>query len=426
MSHRKFPQHGQWHATAVLTLAAVLAAGCGGPAADDGSGSTEDPAVQARHLAAASIIVDSHVDVPFKLLKKPTDVSVSADGFNFDYPRAVAGGLNAPFMSIFTEAELEAEGKSREVADKLIDLVEGMVASAPDKFAIARSPQDVRLQFDEGLISLAMGMENGSPIEDDLANLKHFYDRGIRYITLAHSKSNLISDSSYDENKRWHGLSDFGVQVVAEMNRLGIMVDVSHISDEAFWDVMDVSAVPVIASHSSARHFTPGFERNMSDDMIRRLAENGGVIQLNFGSGFLTAKANEYDKSFWPAGAAYEKAHPDMDQGQLDEAFMHEYQAEHGPYPYADIDDLLDTIDYVVGLVGIDHVGLGSDFDGVGDTLPVGLKDVSCYPNLIEGLLRRGYDEADIRKILGGNLLRVWEAVENYAATQAASTSSST
>ena len=430
MSHRKNPYLWQSQLAAALVLIAVLAAGCGGPANNGAapatdSGTTADPAIEARRIAASSIIVDTHIDVPFKLLKNPTDVSVSAANFDFDYPRAVAGGLNAPFMSIYTAAELDAEGRSREVADQLIDLVEGMVKAAPDKFAIARSPEDVRSQFGSGKISLAMGMENGSPIEDDLANVRYFYDRGIRYITLAHSKWNLIADSSYDEDKHWHGLSDFGVEVVREMNRVGIMVDVSHISDEAFWDVMDVTAAPVIASHSSARHFTPGFERNMSDDMIHRLAENGGVIQLNFGSGFLTAKANEYDKAFWPAAEAFEKAHPDMDQGELDKAALRAFQAEHGPYPYADVDDVLAEVDYVVGLVGIDHVGLGSDFDGVGDTLPVGLKDVSYYPNLIEGLLRRGYDEADIRKILGGNLLRVWEAVGTYAA-QAASTSSST
>ena len=424
MSHRKFPHCGPGRSTGVLALVVCCMAGCGGPAAD--AGTAADPAIEARQIAATSIIVDTHIDVPYKLRKQPTDVSVPADGFDFDYPRAIAGGLNAPFMSIYTEAELEAEGRSRAVADQLIDLVEGMVAAAPDKFAIARSPEDVRHQFGDGMVSLAMGMENGSPIEDDLANLQHFYDRGIRYITLAHSKSNLIADSSYDDNKRWHGLSDFGVKVVREMNRLGIMVDVSHISDEAFWDVMDVSAVPVIASHSSSRHFTPGFERNMSDDMIRALADKGGVIQLNFGSGFLTAKANDYDKTFWPTTDAYEKSHPDMAPGEQEKAALREFEAGHGPYPYADIDDVLDQVDYVVALVGIEHVGLGSDFDGVGDTLPVGLKDVSCYPNLIEGLLDRGYAEADIRKILGENLLRVWEAVENYAAAQAASTSSST
>ena len=197
---------------------------------------------------------------------------MATESGDFDYPRAVAGGLNAPFMSIYTAAALEAEGRSYEEAGKMIDLVEDVVATSSGKFALAGSPNDVRRHFEQGMISLPMGMENGSPINGDLGNLRHFYDRGIRYITLTHSLSNHISDSSYDENKQWNGLSEFGVEVVREMNRLGIMVDVSHVSDDAFWQVIELSAVPVIASHSSARHFTPGWERNMNDEMIKALA----------------------------------------------------------------------------------------------------------------------------------------------------------
>jgi membrane dipeptidase len=318
-------------------------------------------------------------------------------------------------MSIYTDPELEAKGQSRTAAEELIDLVEGIVAASPDKFSVARSPADVREHFQNGLISLPMGLENGSPIDGDLANIKHFYDRGIRYITLAHGLSNHISDSSYDENHQWNGLSEFGVEVVKEMNKLGIMVDISHVSDDAFWQVMDISAVPAIASHSSARYFTPGFERNMSDDMIKRLAENGGVIQINFGSSFVNRVAREYDEPLWAAADAFLAEHPDMNYEDLETEFYPQYEAEHGPYPFAGIDDVLDHFDHVVALVGIDHVGIGSDFDGVGDSLPTGLKDVASYPNLIEGLLRRDYSEDDIRKILGENLLRVWETVENYS-----------
>ncbi|MDX1507531.1 MAG: dipeptidase, partial [Woeseiaceae bacterium] len=346
------------------------------------------------------------------------DVSAATDSGDFDYPRAVAGGLNAPFMSIYTEAELEAEGRSREVANQLIDLVEKIVASAPDKFAIARSTADVREHFRQGLISLPLGMENGSPIEGDLANLRHFHERGIRYVTLAHSLSNHVSDSSYDRNRPHGGLSDFGREVVAEMNRLGIMVDISHVSDEAFRDVMEITRVPVIASHSSARHFTPGFERNMSDDMIRQLAAGGGVIMINFGSGFLTAEANAYSMQRWVESDAWKAANPDIDEETADERFNAIYAERHGPYPYADIGVVLDHIDHVVNIAGIDAVGIGSDYDGVGDSLPTGLKDVSTYPNLVRGLLERGYSEADIKKILGENLLRVWSAVETYAAGQ--------
>jgi membrane dipeptidase len=370
---------------------------------------------RAKELAMSSIIVDTHIDVPYRLEEEWADVSEATEGGDFDYPRAIAGGLNAPFMSIYTPAELQTEGGAKELAEKLIDMVNDIAAQSPEKFAMAYSPLDVEKQFSEGLMSLALGMENGAPIEDDIANVSHFYDRGIRYITLAHSLSNLISDSSYDDNKQWGGLSEFGVGVVKEMNRLGIMVDVSHISDEAFWDVMDVTSAPAIASHSSARHFTPGWERNIADDMVVRLAENGGLVMINYGSDFLTKAAFDYGTA---RRAAFEKYLEETGQQSNDEVrrrFREQYEAEHGPYPYATLEETLDHFDHVVKLVSVDHVGIGSDYEGVGDSLPVGLKDVSSYPNLVEGLLRRGYSDADIRKILGENLLRVWREVEAVA-----------
>jgi len=381
-----------------------------------------DFAADALRIANSSIIVDTHVDVPYRLTEKPADVSMATENGDFDYPRAVAGGLNAPFMSIYTPAAMEADGKSHEEAEKLIDLVEDIASNSGGKFALAVSTKDVRTHFEQGVMSLPMGMENGSPIDGDLANLQHYYDRGIRYITLTHGLSNHISDSSFDKNRQWNGLSEFGMEVVREMNRLGIMVDISHVSDEAFWQVIEISAVPAIASHSSARHFTPDFERNMSDEMIQALAENGGVIQINFGSGFLTQEAHEYGFARWAARDAYEEEHPDLSPEALREEFYPIWEAEHGPMRYASLDDVLDHFEHVIDLVGVGHVGIGSDFDGVGDSLPTGLKDVSAYPNLVEGLLRRGYSEADIRKILGENLLRVWSAVESYAATTSTST----
>ena len=369
----------------------------------------------ANTLAQNAIIVDTHVDVPYRLEEAWDDVSDATDRGDFDYPRAVAGGLNAPFMSIYTPASMEPSGESKAKAEELIDMVYGIAEAAPEKFAVALSPADIEDQFSKGLISLPLGMENGSPIEGDLDNLQHFFDRGIRYITLAHSKSNHIADSSYDENKRWKGLSDFGKEVVAEMNRLGMMIDISHVSDGAFDQVIDLSQAPVIASHSSARHFTPDFERNMSDEMIQKLAANGGVIMINFGSTFISAKSREYSKKRSDAYKAYlvEDEHEDSDP--LNEKFRKDYDAENGGFPFADIGDVLDHFDHVVSLVGIDFVGIGSDFDGVGDSLPTGLKDVSSYPNLVHGFLQRGYSEEDITKILGGNLLRVWRAVEDAA-----------
>jgi membrane dipeptidase len=261
-------------------------------------------------------------------------------------------------------------------------------------------------------------MENGSPIEGDLANLQYFYDRGIRYITLTHGLSNHISDSSYDLNRQWNGLSDFGLEVVAEMNRIGLMIDISHVSDDAFWDVIKITEVPVIASHSSARHFTPGFERNMSDDMIIALAANDGVIHINFGSGFIAAEAQKYSKSRSEASKLFALENPELSETEVYEKFPSIYGATHGEFPYSSIDNVLDHFDHVVALTSINHVGIGSDYDGVGDSLPIGLKDVSSYPALIQGLLDRGYSEDDIQKILSGNTLRVWQAAINFAAKE--------
>ncbi len=386
-------------------------------AAASADAAAPDLADRAREIALSSIIVDTHIDVPYRLEEEWVDVSQATEGGDFDYPRAVKGGLNVAFMSIYTPAGLEAEGTSYEMATKLIDMVEGLVAAAPEKFAIALSPADVEAQFERGLLSLPLGMENGSPIEGDLANVQHFYDRGIRYITLAHGLSNHISDSSYDDNKQWGGLSEFGFEVVREMNRLGIMVDVSHISDDAFFDVLEVTRAPVIASHSSARYFTPGFERNMSDEMILQLAENGGVIMINFGSTFLTEKANAWQEAMGTAWTAWLESNGGEANDEMREQFRAQYVEEHGEFPYATLDETLDHFDHVVQLTSIDHVGIGSDYDGVGDSLPIGLKDVSTYPNLVAGLLERGYSEADIRKILGENLLRVWREVEEVAGT---------
>jgi membrane dipeptidase len=397
-----------------VALLAVLFNGCG-PA--ERPAVPVDTASRAQQIAQASIIIDTHIDVPYRLEEKWADVTQATDGGDYDYPRAVAGGLNAPFMSIYTPSELEAEGRSKAVAEGLIELVERIVATAPDKHAIALSPADVERQFADGVISLPLGMENGSPIEGDLANLRYFYERGIRYITLAHALSNHIADSSYDDNRQWGGLSEFGVELVREMNRLGIMVDVSHVSDEAFWDVMDVTSAPVIATHSSARHFTPGWERNMADDMIVRLAENGGVIMINFGSSFITESARQYGTARRNAYAAYREANELEASEALEKSFTADYAKQHGEYPFATLDQVLDHFDHVVKLTGIDYVGIGSDYDGVGDSLPIGLKDVSTYPVLVAGLLDRGYGEDDVRKILGGNLLRVWREVELVAAT---------
>ncbi len=373
-----------------------------------------EPSEDAVRIARETIILDGHVDVPYRVQGSGEDVGVATGAGDFDFPRAMEGGLNAPFMSIYVAARYQETGGAKAQADRLIGLVEGIVHQHPDKFEIARSPKDVRRITKAGRIALPLGMENGAPIEGSIENLEHFYDRGIRYITLTHSKVNHISDSSYDEERRWGGLSPFGSMLIEEMNRLGVMVDVSHISDEAFEDVMAITRAPVIASHSSLRHFTPDFERNLSDEMVARIGENGGVVMINYGSRFLSNEPADWSAA---RSDAYDEWLAENGAEPSDERFE-EFDAifrKDNPYPYADLSDVLDQIDRVVEVAGIDHVGLGSDFDGVGDSLPTDIKDASQMPNLVQGLLDRDYSEGDIEKILSGNALRVWEEVERVA-----------
>lgn len=373
-----------------------------------------DYSEQAHALAQEFIIVDGHVDLPYRLRANPgQEVIGASDDGDFSYERAREGGLNAPFMSIYIPARYQRTGGSMGVADSLIALVQGLVTDHPDKFAIATSPQEIQQQFEDGLISLPMGLENGAPVGDDLSNVQTLYDKGIRYITLTHSRDNQISDSSYDTSDTHGGLSPFGEEVVREMNKVGIMVDISHVSDSAFYDVMRVTRAPVIASHSSARFYTEGFERNMSDSMITRLAENNGVVMINFGSNFISDSSRVSSDSLSAHMNRWLDEHNLTRSDPKAREYMASYREQN--YNYATVEQVADHIDHVVNLAGIDHVGFGSDFDGVGDTLPVGLKDVSAYPNLIEVLLSRGYTRDDIRKITHANIFRVWNEVAETA-----------
>lgn len=370
---------------------------------------------KADEIAHRYIIVDAHVDVPYRLMSKMEDISVRTPKGDFDYVRAKQGGLSAPFMSIYVPSSFQKTvGASKAYADTLIDLVEGLVNKNPEKFALAKTPDEVEANFKKGLISFPMGIENGSPIEDKLENVAHFYNRGVRYITLTHAEDNLICASSYNLNNKWNGLSLFGKQVVEEMNRVGIMIDVSHVSDKTIEQVLEISKAPVIASHSSCRKYTPSLIRNLSDDLIKKVAEKGGVVQINFSSLFLdSTSANAFlqerqDKREWLLKNNTTTADPRY------KAFDDEYEKTH-PTHFSTLKRLVDHIDHVKKLVGIDHVGFGSDFDGAGDTFPDGIKDVSMYPNLIALLLKRGYTEGDIAKICYQNTFRVWREVERLS-----------
>jgi len=369
--------------------------------------------IKANELAHKFLIIDTHVDVPYRLEREWEDISQSTELGHFDYPRAKDGGLDAPFMSIYIPAKLEKTGGGKELANNLIDMVEGIANENPDKFAVATSVDAVIENFKNGIISFPMGIENGTAIEGNLKNLKYFYDRGIRYITLAHSESNHISDSSYDEEIQWSGLSPFGKKVVTEMNSLGMMVDVSHITDSAFYDVIQISNAPVIASHSSCRYFTPGWERNMNDEMIKILAEHNGIIMINFGSSFINGKVREENSKHWDFIDSWLTKNNLSYSDKEAKEFIDEY-FEGVKLDTVYVSQVVDHIDRVVELSGVNYVGFGSDFDGL-RALPVGLSDVSMYPNLIAELLKRDYSEEDIEKICSGNLLRVWKEVEETA-----------
>ncbi len=374
----------------------------------------------ADSLAHKYIIVDGHVDLPYRLSVKnfrPTKefIGIPADSKegDFDYTRAKKGGLSAPFMSIYIPASYQ-KGGAKKYADELINMVDTIIRSHPSKFGFGRSTVEIKQNFKMGLISLPMGMENGAPIENDLSNIKYFFDRGVRYITLTHAEDNQICDGAYAKTRTWKGLSPFGKEVVLEMNKQGIMVDISHVTDSSFWQVLRITKAPVIASHSSCRAFTPGWERNMGDEMIAALKPNGGIIMINFGSDFLDGSIQRKNDQARNDLMELLKSKGLTPQDSSAKPIILEFEKSH-PSLYSDVKKVVDHIEHVIKLAGIDHVGLGSDFDGVGDSLPVGLKDVSAYPNILFELLKRGYIESDIAKICSGNLLRVWKQVEEVS-----------
>lgn len=374
----------------------------------------------ADELAHKYVITDGHVDLPFRLKIKNFRVErqymgipIKSDEGDFDYERAKKGGLSAPFMSIYIPSSYQAfPDKGKVLADSLIDMVRGIAENIPDKFALAGSVEEVQKNFKEGKISLPMGMENAAPVGDDLNNVQYFYDRGIRYMTLTHSKDNQICDSSGDTTRTWGGLSPFGREVVKEMNRVGIMVDISHVDDSTFYQVMKLTKVPCIASHSSCRYFAPTVRRDMTDDMIREMGKHGGVIDVNFYNAFLSGDFSQQSKKIDSMLNARGLTATDS----LGKIAIDQFKKEN-PIPATDVQTVANHIDRIVQLAGIDHVGLGSDYDGVGgvENLPDGLKDVSQYPNLIYELLKRGYTESDIEQICSGNMFRVWRKVAEAA-----------
>ena len=357
------------------------------------------------------LLVDTHIDTPYRNWRNELNIFDGTNTGQFDLPRAQQGGVSVAFMSIYTPASAAEEGTSRSIALDQIEWVHA-TAESSDEIEIATCVADVRRLHDDGVLAFAFGLENGSPLEGDPANLKEFADLGIRYVTLAHSRSNEFADSSYDENEVLQGLSEAGRELVREMNRQGIIIDLSHLTDKAAWEVLEITESPVLATHSSLRHFIPGFHRNIPDELVLAMKENGGVVHINFGSSFVSNESRQWRTKYDAALAEVNEASELTTEQRM--AFYADY-VEANPYPFATVATVADHIDHVVEIAGVDYVGLGSDFDGVGDTLPIGLKDASMFPNLIDELRNRNYDDEALRKILGENAMRVWEANEAIA-----------
>jgi membrane dipeptidase len=356
-----------------------------------------------------TLILDSHIDWPELLLEDPRNISEQVNERDFDFVRAKTGGLDAPFSVIYVSAEYDMNA-GRIIVDSLINSVLWYTKEYPTKCSEAKTPEEIKTNFNNKLLSLPLCLENGSPIGDDINYLKYLKDKGIIYITLTHSKTNQISDANLDSNRKWNGLSPFGINVIKEMNNLGIMIDISHSTDSAVFQALKHSKAPVIATHSSCRHFVPGFERNLSDTLIKSIADKNGVVMVIFLSDFLDSVCrNDVDILLkWEDSTGIDF------YSKEGKNYIEEFAKTH--VTRSDSKRLVDHIDHIVNLVGIDYVGLGSDYDGMGGPFqPSDLIDVSCYPVIVSELLSRGYTEEDIMKILSGNFFRVWREVLDVA-----------
>lgn len=357
-----------------------------------------------------AVTVDTHADTPSDFMQHPFDLSAWNKTGQFDYARMKAGGLDAEFFAAWVPAKYANKGAAA-YCMKSMETIHEMADRYPSLVRFAASTAEIRSAVHDGKRAILIGIEGGHAIEDSIELLRAFYRFGARYMTLTHTNTNNWADSSGDEEKH-NGLTPFGREVVLELNRLGMLVDVSHVSDKTFYNVIETSKAPVIASHSSARALCEA-KRNMTDDMLRALAKNGGVAQVNFYPVFLS------NEVLHAAEAREEKLKPmiaelkakDPAEGEVFEAGVKQLYAEN-PLPTVPYTAIVDHIDHIVKVAGIDHVGIGSDFDGI-SIVPVGMEDVSKLPAIRAELARRGYSEADIRKIMGENFMRVFAEVEH-------------
>ncbi|MGH9803850.1 MAG: dipeptidase [Candidatus Acidiferrales bacterium] len=375
-----------------------------------------DVSPRADRLHRQAIVIDTHIDTPMRLFDEDFDMGPRDANGHIDIPRMREGGLDAAFFSIWVDPRKYQSGAAKRSLD-LIATVYEQVERHPRDLVLARTAADVRRAHRQGKIALLMGIEGGHAIEDSLRVLRSFHELGARYMTLTHFLNNNWADASTDTPKH-NGLTDFGREVVREMNRLGMLVDISHVSDKTAADALEVSQAPVIASHSSCQALT-NIPRNMSDDLLRALAANGGVVQINYGCMFVNPQYRSQDfaeliRDFNQRNRQADEKFPNDPKAAAAERYrlMREYGEK---IPRGTVALILDHIDHAVKVAGVDHVGLGSDFDGV-PCLPQGMDDVTFLPSITQGLLDRGYSEADIKKILGGNTLRAMEEAERVAA----------
>lgn len=360
---------------------------------------------KAETICRKDLIIDSHIDWPLRLMTYPEDISGRTEKGDFDYVRAMKGGLDAVLSVAYINSAYDVV-RGRAEVDSVLKLVSHYIAKYPDRFAAAYNPDDIRKNFEKHLLSLPVCLENGSPLGNDLSYLQYLKDKGIVYMTLCHDRTNQICDSNFDTDRRWNGLSPFGIDVIKEMNRLGIMIDISHSTDSTVAQALRYSIAPVVATHSLCRVFAPELERNLPDTLIKAIAKKNGVVMVNFGSYFLEPECMKnwmYLFFKWQDSTGIdlfsEKGLP----------FLNEYGKTHKLHSNAA--KVADHIDHIVKVAGIDYIGIGSDLDGIDYAQPVDLPDVSAYPALVYELLKRGYTEANIQKILSGNFLRVWSEV---------------
>ena len=370
----------------------------------------------AKQLHDRAIVIDSHDDTTQRLLfDKTFDIGARHTDGNIDIPRMRDGGLDALFFSIWVPSDVTGAPAVTQ-ANALIDAVLAAVRTHPKDLVLAKTAADIRRAAADHKIAALMGVEGGHMINDSLQQLRDYAGRGVRYLTLTHFKNNTWADSSTDKPEH-NGLTPFGKDVVRELNRLGLMVDISHVADKTFYDAIEVSRAPVIASHSSCREISH-HPRNMSDDMLRALAKNGGVVMINYHVSFLSEEfraASEKKSGDIVAQneAASKKCGGNEACSTLESARIDRESMKNGTMPMVTWEKIIDHIDHAVKVAGVDHVGLGSDFDGA--TMPFGMDDASKLPRITEALLKKGYSDQDIEKILGGNILRVMEAVERAA-----------